>query len=431
MVGSDYFTAGAHAVGIPTGGGAALASLDPDIAPLEQLKTDGTGWLPQSATGTVANTVYINPGAELPGIGTQERPFSSWYDVAWAPGTAYLQLGGSVSTTPLIVTGVGTAQSPILIGSYGGGAAMIASMVAFDNASHVALVGVTVAGSPLAGIMIANGSNYIEIAGDTVAYSTEGINIADGAGSDDLIVGNTIASNVYFGIGVTDISHGAADQSVIAGNLIIGNGSHGIELDGNWFTVENNLIYGNGMTMPGSSGIHVYATSATQGAGLHNTLRYNILMANRDSQAQDGNGIELDQWTADNQVIGNLTTANDGAGIELYDSSNNLVQDNTMIGDSLDEGHTHAERGETGMGSAFAVSLSTGNVFNDNTAISLSPNASAILIDTATPTASMTIGNNIFINYAGGPVFSWAGVVGTDLATWNSKPKGGVDSFTL
>jgi parallel beta-helix repeat protein len=304
--------------------------------------------------------------------------------------------------------------------------------VVFDNASHVSLVGVSVANSAFAGIVIEGSSSNIEIAGDTVAYSSEGIDIMSGAGADDLIEGNSILSNAGAGIGISDVTDTSADAAVIAGNLIIDNGAHGIELTGNGITVENNIIYGNGTTTSGTSGIHVYATSATQGMGQFNIIRYNLVMDQQELTAQDGNGIELDQWTSGNQVIGNLTNGNDGAGIILYDSSNNLVQDNTLIGDDVDPGHSHGLPGELVLSSAFSTSLTTANTVLDNTAMATGANDFAVLVDAATTAQSNTIGSNAFANYGGGAVYSWDYTPGSSLSAWNSKPKGGgVDSFTL
>ncbi len=82
-----------------------------------------------------------------------------------------------------------------------------------------------------------------------------------------------------------------------------------------------------GLTTSGSSGIHVCGgvEGEPTGFGVGNIIANNITFDNRDPGGPDGNGIQLDQHTHGNVVVGNLATGNDGGGISLYDSHDNIL----------------------------------------------------------------------------------------------------------
>ena len=430
MSGSDFFLLGHHTIGLPESGWVPLSTLDPELAKMEQLSLTLTGWwLAQAASGPSPNVVYIDPSASSYGDGTIQHPYSSWNAVTWTAGSTYLQKAGTVASGAIIVHGSGTDTAPIVMGTYGTGPqAAVKGPVVFDNVHYVAMTGFTVTDSPWGAIVIENGSSHIEIAGNTLTHSGMGLYVTSNAGGSNLIEGNDIHDNTMFGVGVT-ANNLANDETVIAGNSIHDNGAHGIEIEGNHYIIENNYIAGNGGTYVGSSGIHAFAASAQAGGGSYNTIRYNFAVQNHDTKGQDGNGIELDQFTNNNQVYGNFTSGNDGAGIVLYDAFANMVQNNTMVADQVDPGGTHLARGELVLASHFG--LTSDNIISNNTAIANSTHAFAVLVDIQAAAHPETFADNSFLNAVGGNVYYWGiGYVGGDATAWHGL-SGATDVFSL
>src|SRR5262249_10537961 len=116
----------------------------------------------------------------------------------------------------------------------------------------------------------------------------------------------------------------------------------------NGVVIESNEVSANGGLVSGSSGIHVYGgVGSGDGFGVGNVIANNTVFGNREaSHGFDGNGIQLDQFTSNNQVKQNVVHDNDGAGILIYDSSSNQIISNTLSGDSLDLTNSHPYRGE-------------------------------------------------------------------------------------
>jgi parallel beta-helix repeat protein len=427
MFGSDYFIADSHYVGLPTPGLAEVAVLDPSLATLEQLALPATGWIPvrPASTQSQVTSVYIDPTASSAGKGTLAQPYNSWSRVTWAPATSYLQKAGTTWAGSITVTGSGTAKLPIVLGSYGTGAApAIRGSVVFQGASYVALTGFTVESS-FAAVIIEQSSSHIEIAGNTLIDSPVGLDITSDAGGANLIEGNAIYGNSMLGVSVSAMN--AADTpTVIVGNDVSQNASHGIEVSGMGYTIENNYISQNGALVPGSSGVHTYATSAGSNAGSYNTIRYNVLIGNIDSVAQDGNGVELDQYTHNDTVYGNYASGNDGAGIVLFDSADNVVQDNTLIGNAVDSGKTHQAKAELLL--AGVLNLTQANLIQNNSGFSSNASGSAVIVYKQSGGTPQTFLYNLFGRYGAGEIYYNAGRTGTAASTWNGLT-GGDDAF--
>ena len=373
----------------------------------------------------MAGTVYINPTARAGGNGSQAKPYNSWSQVNFSAGTTYLQAAGTTYTGNLYIAVRATATTSIKIGSYGTGAApVIKGMVNFDGATFASFSGFTVTNSTGAGVVVQNGANDVTIAGNTINSSAMGIWIGNAAGTTNTIQGNTITGSATDGIAVCDVT---GSGSVIANNLITNSGSHGIELDGNGFTVEGNTVANNGLTVSGSSGIHVYSASATDSYGNNNVISGNVTINNHDTTGQDGNGIELDQWTHNNTVSNNFCYGNDGAGIVLYDSYNNLITANTVGGNELNSGGSHSRMAELVLNESF--DLTSNNTVSDNVLIGASANSPAVFVDGPSSTSGNNFIANVLENLGGGSIYDWNGAIGSSLSFWQ-QAAGSTDQFS-
>jgi hypothetical protein len=117
-------------------------------------------------TATLAATFYIDPSAASNGNGTQARPFNSWNSVSFQSGNTYLQKAGTTYPGLLAFLSVqGTASLPIVIDSYGTGAAkIITNVVLFDNSSYIFFLDFTVTRVPTyPSLVIRNGSTHITV----------------------------------------------------------------------------------------------------------------------------------------------------------------------------------------------------------------------------------------------------------------------------
>lgn len=133
--------------------------------------------------------------------------------------------------------------------------------------------------------------------------------------------------------------------------------------------------------------------------------------ANADKVAVDGNGIEVDQWCDGNTVAYNVVWGNDGAGVIVYDGSNNTIEGNTAYGNGLDPGHTHVALGQIIVSGTSAATASGNHVWN-NLAASTLAGVPAMYADSRAVSGGNTIGPNLFWNSAGGTLLRW-----TDSAT--------------
>ncbi len=362
----------------------------------------------------MAGTIYINPTAKSGGTGTQASPYNSWSNISFTAGTTYLQAAGTTYSGSLYIGVNATAAAPIKIGSYGTGAApIIKGGVNFDGATYVTFSGFQISNSTGAGVVLQSGANNITISGNTIASSGMGIWIGNGAGTTNTISGNTISNNTQYGIGINEVT---GSGTVISNNVISGNGYDGINVDGNSFTISDNTVSGNGLAVFGCSGIHIYASSAADTYGAYNTVTGNVCIGNRDIYEEDGGGILADQWTNHNTISNNFCYANDGAGIGVYDSYDNVVSGNDVGGNELNSGGTHTSAGELMVNQL--LGLAYGNTFKNNVALSDS-SAPAMFVNS--PSSQKNVfSSNVFENLTGGPIYDWNETIGSTLATWDT-----------
>ena len=323
---------------------------------------------------------------------------------------------------PIVIPLSGTAAAPIEIVGAGDGPIEIDGSIVLDHAAFVTLRGLRITRASDAGIILRRGSHDIAVRSSAISGTSLGIWIGDNAGDGNRIEDNTISGNATHGIAIDGVNAEPGRETVIARNRIADNGVHGIELSGNHYVIEGNVVSGNGRRTIGASGIHVYAQNARQGVGRYNIIRGNISFDNRDAAAQDGNGIQLDQWCDDNEVIGNIATGNDGAGISVFDAARARIVGNTLYGNMRDPRHSHRHKADLVFASddTHAVDGTRDAVAEANIVVATNPAAAAVLVDAPTSRHPPVLGNNLLWHIAGGDLARWHGTGVKDIAAWNA-----------
>jgi parallel beta-helix repeat protein len=391
-------------------------------------------------SAALAATFYIDPSAASKGIGTQASPFNSWNSVWIQPGNTYLQKAGTSYPGILYITSVkGTASLPVIIDRYGTGAApIVANTVSFDNSSYVTFQNftVTVAGA-YAGIAVEAGSTYIRVINNSITNGFGSGLFLGGSGCNNIIAYNTIHDVAADGIVITTISCTNGSQTLVYRNTIYNLGIHGIELDGNFFIIDYNIIHDTGMTTGGASGIHLYGGgfqgTPPDGMGNNNLVLNNVVYHAHEPLYHDGIGILSDQYTHNNQIYNNLTFGNDGMGVCLYDSWNNRVYGNTLFGNVVNTiGKYFDPRGNitngTSVAHAHTANASINNTFTNNVVIPSLPMSDAFDIDSnSLVSGSNNFGGNYALAINGSHYYHYAGKDGDDQGIWNTTdfPGGG------
>ena len=250
----------------------------------------------------------------------------------WSGVTTITSAG--TKAAPIVVTAADPANPPMLTNSFD-----------FQRAAYVHVSHVTVQAPTYAGFVIRLGSHHIWVTDSTINHAPMGISITGAAGTGHQLLRNTIADSASQGISV-DVNADPAERTLIQHNQILRSGQHGMELRGSHYQVEYNTVTASGQASSGTSGIHLFSAASSEDSGDDNLVRWNMSYANVDGSAVDGNGIEVDRWCDNNVVAYNVTWGNDGAGVILYDGSNNQVYGNTAYGNGLDPGHTHVALGQ-------------------------------------------------------------------------------------
>lgn len=335
---------------------------------------------PSSPVGAVPQvTYYLSPHGDDSAAGTS--PATAWRTLSRAdrqsfrPGERLLLAGGATFNGSLeFKAGVaGDSAHPVVVGSYGTGAAVISSAhapaVTIFNTAGISLTNLVLTGpgagtSTSAGVDVYNTLpnnqklDGITISALDVSDFRDGISIGGGAGSagftDVAISDSKVHANRDNGI----ITYGPPDLTPSAGypiqslkidgvtaydnlgdpsNHTISTGS-GMSLGGvSGGTVANSLAYGNGGKCNSSSGpVGIWVHDST---GV--TISHNVSYANRTAGYTDGGGFDLDQRTFDSVLEYNLTYDNYGPGYMVYAgtpvqaSAGNVVRFNVSMNDAL------------------------------------------------------------------------------------------------
>lgn len=366
--------------------------------------------------GAGVTTIYVDPTAASGGNGSLSTPYASWSQVSFKAGYSYLQKAGTTSESGIYVGASGTSSGNIVIGAYGTGPApIVLGSVNLDGASYVQVSGLTVSAGAAGGIVMQNGAHNDTVSNNTVADSTIGIWIGSGSGSNTLVQNNQILQSSTDGIAIDGTVNTSTTQTQILNNKVMQTGSHGIEVEANYVTVNGNTVWQSGLTIAGSSGIHVYASS-TNGLGAYDTIKGNVVVGSVDTASNDGNGIELDQFTHNNTVSDNFTYNNSGAGIALYDSYDNTVTGNFAAADELDPGHTHTRKAELLLNES--QNFTYGNTISDNTLLSAFAAVPAVYGDSNVASGANIFSGNVLESLAHDLLFAWGLKTGTSQSQW-------------
>lgn len=364
------------------------------------------GGAPDTGAGAApTGSVYVVGSAVLPAGATR---VSSLAAVPWAA----LPAGSEVLVSPgtwsgvTTITSVGTAAAPIVVTAADPAhPPVLSNSVDFQHASHVQVSHVTVQSPAYAGFVIRMGSDHIAITDATISHAPIGVSITGAAGTGHQLLRNTISDAATHGISV-DVNADPAERTLIANNTIVRSGQHGMEIRASHYRIEHNTVSASGQASGGTSGIHLYSGSSAEDSGDDNLVRWNMSYANRDTVAVDGNGIEVDQWCDGNTVAYNVAWGNDGAGIIVFDGSNNAIEGNTAYGNGLDPAHTHVALGQLIVSGTVAASVKGNHVWN-NLAASTLAGVPAIYVDSRAVSGGNAIDVNLYANAAGGTLLRW------------------------
>lgn len=319
-------------------------------------------------------------------------------DVPWAslPPGAEVWLAAGAHAGPVTIAAQGSAARPIVLKPAVAGTTPVLSGggLDFQGAAWVQVRGLTVEDSPWGAVVIRRGSHHLSLVGNTLRRAYMGVDLSDGAGTGHRITGNVIEDHETHGIAIVEVNASAADPTVISGNTVRRNGHHGLEVHGSHYLIERNVVSGSGLTMSGTSGIHLY--SRTDDAYCDdNTVRYNLSYDNHDRSAYDGNGIQADHWCDRNRIHHNLVWGNDGAGIIVFDGADNQVFNNTARGNGQDPKRGPEQVGEVILSSQGpAVNRTRGNQVFNNLLLPTRAGVSGLLVDYWSQHQPNTLGPN-------------------------------------
>jgi parallel beta-helix repeat protein len=355
--------------------------------------------------------------------------FGSLVTVPWGslrPGDEVVLRPGSYSL-PAVITSRGTPERPIVVRSAPG--AVVRTSIVLDGARHVNLNGLVIERTRHSGVIVRRGSAFITIEGCTVRQCGLGLWIGDGAGGGHRFIDNLLHDNQTHGVAIDVINAPVGEETLISGNRIARNVMHGIEINGNRYIVEKNVVWDNGHGLSGTSGIHTFARDARQDAGKDNIIRYNIVWGQKETTGQDGNGIQLDQWCDRNQVYFNLCFGNDGAGIVLFDAAQNRVDNNTLYDNMQDSGGRHAYKADLVLASDFTKNVDHvfDNVLRNNLVVTRRAPVACVYVDPFAARRTREMAGNLYHHAGNGTAFVWNAVRLAGLAAWNAAKPGGPD----
>lgn len=373
--------------------------------------------LPHRAEATVFD---VGPGARI----------TSLTGVPWTslrPGDEVVLRPGVITAPFIIIPARGAPDRPIVVRGQDG--AIIRGSLVMEGAQHVRLENLVIERTPHSGVIIRRGASHITVQGCTVRHSGLGLWIGEGAGGGHRLLDNHLHDTQTHGIAIDVVNAPAGQETLIAGNRVARNVMHGMEINGNRYIVERNIVWDNGHGLSGTSGIHTFARDARQDAGKDNIIRYNIVWGQKETTGQDGNGIQLDQWCDRNQVYFNLCFGNDGAGIVLFDAAQNRVHNNTLIDNMHDSGGRHAYKADLVLASDYTknVDHTTDNVLRNNLVLTRRAANACVYVDPFTSRNTREMAGNLYHHAGGGRHFVWNRNPVATLAAWNALKPGGPD----
>jgi hypothetical protein len=300
------------------------------------------------------STYYVSTGGNDAASGTSAalawRTISHVNSVSLKPGDHLLFQGGQTFGGTINLKNGGSSTSPIVLGSYGSGRAIISSgksdgayllnkgaiwfqnlkFVGSPNGLHHDGVHFEIVSGRLSNIRVENceisgyGDNGILVMGDRT----------NSGFSDVRITGNSIHDNVNNGISTYSTTRAALSNVYVGYNDVFNNygdgkstvtGS-GMALGGlNNSTVEHNAAHTNGAKGGnGGLGIWAYASNAV-------VFQYNESWGNRSTRGHDGGGFDFDADTSNSIMQYNYSHDNDGNGFQLNQWKNDSLFTNDIV----------------------------------------------------------------------------------------------------
>jgi Right handed beta helix region len=414
-----------------------------------------------------ATNYYLSPSGADTNPGTQAQPWQTISKVnstSFAPGDQILFQGGQSFTGPLRFTSssTGTAANPIVVSSYGTGAATITS--SGDGIDITDTQGFSISN------LTVNGVNHTTNTGGGIVL------INDLAGNVKLgpitIDSVTVGNFGYDGISIYGLNSASGWNSLTISNSTVFGNRDGIQSYAYADNAHQNILIDHvtthdnpgrsGNSSPTGSGI---VLGQTNGATIQRCVAYNngasntntagpvgiwcynsnnILIQycesynNTGGSGLDGDGFDFDQYTSNSIMQNNYSHGNTGAGYLMGGAGSavggNLIADNISQNDGLKNGYGGIQV--------------YGNVYNDqidnNWIFSQAPGSSGIRTSGGAGITNLKVTNNIIVTTGAAPLvkadttsgvtfsgndywktdesflLSWGGTQYTSLSAWKA-----------
>lgn len=333
---------------------------------------------------------------------------------------------------------VGSASLPITVKAYSTAPVLSSGINITGSTQYVTIAGLDVTRNALlykyAAIVVQGNAHDVTLSQLKVHNAYVGIGFS-GAGLRNRIEASEVYSSSTNGIGLDAYASTAipddANRSVLSGNNIHDNGGHGVEILSSYWRVEKNVVTNNGKRYGGTSGIHLFSRADVPGAVDcdRNVIVYNYVSLQHDTQAADGNGIQIDNFCDYNTVAWNVLWNSDGAGFSLLDGAYNQIYANTSYRNARASKSSGVVRGEL-IFTAYAnlcsnpnvdskycnvpAGRSSNNVIYDN--LTYSDQAAVPAIITNTEFTDPSRNSNAFY-----PNLYWNSASGGTMLSWQGK----------
>jgi parallel beta-helix repeat protein len=390
-----------------------------------------------------ASTFYIDPSAASNGTGTQAAPYNTWAGLIFQPGSTYLQNAGTTYNAQLSIVhnNTGSSGAPIVLGSYGTGAMPIIHNLYVEDISWFTFNNLS----------FPFGVNAIPVAHVTFTnndFSNPSFNTGfgfylSGSGTFITVSNNTFHDTLNDCVTLHTTNNASGNGTQFLNNTVYNCGMYGITIWTSWATVSGNIVHTTGLipqAAGGGSAVHNYNGcfgSDPCGTEGHNNLITRNMVFDAHDPKGDGNGIQSDQMTQNNTITQNLSFANDGEGLSLYDSANNVVSQNVFFNNGLDRTLSHTLRGNITVDASTRFFGTYGNSIVNNTVIVSDIGATAGMLGTgpfgfevSQPAGINSYGGNKLLKANSDPsmhIYSWwnappyAPTQGDNAAFWNGN----------
>ena len=319
---------------------------------------------------------YIDPGAATNGNGTIGSPYNTWTSVKWTAGNTYLQKAGTAYNSQLLISRKnGASGSPIVLGSYGTGAKPVIHNLFFGHLAYFSFQNLSF---PY-GVNQNSTSPEDHVTFDHVDISNPsgpGLFLS-GTSTNEVVSNSTIhdVNGQYDCVSLSMRGNNPGQGVQFLGNAVYNCGIHGITVWTSYATISGNVVHGTGQhpgRAGGGSGIHVFngcfhgTPCGTEGHD--NVITGNVTYDANDNQG-DGNGIQVDQATAHNNVSNNLSFFNDGQGISIFESHDGTYDGNVTFNNGMDRQHGHSLFGDMDVDDLNMSTPDANNTLTNNTLI--------------------------------------------------------------